>query len=156
MNALVREASAMSFVIRCALIVLTLPFLAAPAQAAMFARGSQAIEVLLNRSAAAWNRGDLTTFMRSYENSPQTVYISSREVIHGYANIRAHYAAAHPGAMGVLSLSDLAIRPLGVDYAVVVARWHLAMADGKKPSGLFSLVLHRSAAGWGIITDHSP
>jgi hypothetical protein len=30
------------------------------------------------------------------------------------------------------------------------------MADGKKPTGLFSLVLHRTAAGWKIITDHSP
>lgn len=137
-------------------MVLALPLLATPVRAATVAPGVQAIEVLLNRSAAAWNRGDLATFMRSYENSPHTVYISSHAVIHGYANIRAHYATAHPGAMGALSFSELSIRPLGADYAVVVARWHLAMPDGKRPSGLFSLVLHKSAAGWGIITDHSP
>jgi uncharacterized protein (TIGR02246 family) len=114
------------------------------------------IASLLARSAAAWNRGDLSAFMRSYERSPDTVYISSHAVIHGYDAIRTHYATAHPGAMGTLTFSGLAVRPLGADYAVVVARWHLAMADGKKPTGLFSLVLHRSAAGWKIITDHSP
>jgi uncharacterized protein (TIGR02246 family) len=114
------------------------------------------IHALLERSADAWNRGDLATFMRSYEPSPDTVYVSSHAVIHGYANIQSHYASAHPGAMGTLTFSDLAIRPLGADYAVVVARWHLALAGGKKPTGLFSLVLHRSAAGWRIITDHSP
>ena len=115
-----------------------------------------AVTQVLNRSAADWNRGDLAAFMRSYEPSPNTVYVSSHTVIHGYANIQAHYATAHPGAMGVLTFSDLSVRPLGADYAVVVARWHLAMASGKKPSGLFTLVLHRSATGWGIITDHSP
>ncbi len=114
------------------------------------------VQALIERSAAAWNRGDLTAFMRSYEDAPATVYISSHAIIRGYANIREHYASAHPGAMGALSFSDLAIRPLGNDYAVVVARWHLAMANGTRPSGLFSLVLHRSRAGWRIITDHSP
>jgi uncharacterized protein (TIGR02246 family) len=116
----------------------------------------RAIQTLLDRSAAAWNRGDLATFMQSYDRAPDTVYISSHAVIRGYANIRAHYASAHPGAMGRLTLTDIAIRLLGTDYAVVVARWHLATADGKKPSGLFSLVLRRSSAGWRIITDHSP
>jgi ketosteroid isomerase-like protein len=141
---------------RFALTLLALAFVAKPVSAAASPSSANAIVMLLNRSAAAWNRGDLTTFMRSYENSPETVYISAHAVIHGYANIRAHYSTAHPGAMGTLSFSDLAIRPLGADYAVVVARWHLAMPAGKSPSGLFSLVLHHSAAGWEIITDHSP
>jgi uncharacterized protein (TIGR02246 family) len=117
---------------------------------------TQAIHALLDRSSAAWDRGDLDTFMRSYERSASTIYISSHTVIRGYAGIRAHYASAHPGAMGTLTFSQLAVRPLGTDYAVVVARWHIAMADGTKPTGLFSLVLHRSATGWGIIVDHSP
>jgi len=112
---------------------------------------------LLARSARAWNHGDLATFMRSYEDGPDTVYISAKSVIHGYAAIRAHYAAhyGHSG-MGVLSFSELTVRPLGDDYAVAFARWHLALPGGAHPTGLFSLVLHRSAGAWHIIADHSP
>jgi uncharacterized protein (TIGR02246 family) len=117
---------------------------------------ASAIRALLDNSAASWNRADLTAFMRSYEDSPQTTYINSHAVIHGYANIRAHYASAYHGAMGTLSISDIAVRLLGADHAVVIARWHLALPGGKTPSGLFSLVLHRSHGEWRIITDHSP
>jgi ketosteroid isomerase-like protein len=115
-----------------------------------------AITTLLTRSARYWNRGDLDAFMRSYENAPTTVYVSSKRVIHGYANIRAHYAEHYGvGTMPALSISDIAVRPLGERYAVVVARWHLAMHDGTHPTGIFTLVLHRTD-GWHIITDHSP
>jgi ketosteroid isomerase-like protein len=127
---------------------------ASPAAAA---GGDPAIAALLTQSAAYWNGGKLDAFMRSYEDSPDTVYVSSKSVIHGYANIRAHYASHYgKSGMGALSFSDLAVRPLGPAYAVVVARWHLALANGAHPSGIFTLVLHRSSAGWHIITDHSP
>jgi len=97
--------------------------------------------------------------MRSYEDSPQTVYLSSTAVVRGYAAIRARYAGHYrPGRMGTLSVSDLAVRALGSDYAVATARWHLARTKdaGGDVSGLFSLVLHRTGGGWRIITDHTP
>ncbi len=159
MDAAPRETAVMPFRVRFVALVLGLLVLVvAPCsvRAASFDPAVAPIEALLERSAAAWNRGDLTAFMQSYERSPDTVYISSHAVIHGYDAIRAHYATAHPGAMGTLTFSGLAVRPLGAGYAVVVARWHLAMADGTKPTGLFSLVLHRTPAGWKIIADHSP
>jgi ketosteroid isomerase-like protein len=112
---------------------------------------------LLTQSAYYWNHGNLDAFMQSYENSPDTAYVNSKTVIHGYANIRAHYAE-HYGrsGMGALSFSGLSVRPLGPDYAVVVAHWHLAMRGGAHSTGIFSLVLHRGPSGWRIITDHSP
>jgi hypothetical protein len=121
------------------------------------AKSDDGITRFLTQSAYDWNHGKLDAFMRGYENAPTTLYVSSKTVIHGYAAIRAHYAA-HYGAsgMGALSFSDLSKRMLGADYAVVVARWHLAMTDGTHPTGLFSLVLHRSPAGWHIIADHTP
>ncbi len=115
-----------------------------------------AIGALLTRSADAWNHGDLDTFMTSYEDAPTTEYISSKTVIHGYANIRAHYAGHYKSGMGTLSFSGLSVMPLGADYAVVVAHWHLAMSGGAHPTGIFSLVLHRSTSGWHIVADHSP
>jgi ketosteroid isomerase-like protein len=129
---------------------------AIPAQAQSAQSG---VAALLTRSADAWNHGNLDAFMTTYEDSPQTEYISAKAIVHGYAAIRARYAGHyHPGQMGMLSMSDLAVRPLGADYAVATARWHLARpaAKGGNVSGLFSLVLHRNAAGWHIITDHTP
>jgi len=117
------------------------------------------VAALLAQSARAWNHGDLDAFMKVYENSPQTVYITAKTIVHGYAGIRAHYAAHYqPGQMGILSVSDLAVRPLGSDYAVASARWHLARpkTKGGNVSGLFTLVLHRNSEGWHIITDHTP
>jgi uncharacterized protein (TIGR02246 family) len=127
---------------------------------ASFASTAQtAVAQLLDRSAAAWNRGDLDAFMTTYENSPQTVYINSTTIFHGYAAIRARYAAHYrPAAMGTLSISDLSVRPLGAAYAAASARWHLARpkSKGGDVSGLFTLVLHRGPGGWHIITDHTP
>lgn len=109
----------------------------------------------MTTSARAWNDGDLTTFMRGYEPAPTTIYISSKGVIRGYNAIRAHYASSYGTGMGRLSFSDVEVRPLGAGYAVIVARYHVAMKNGAQPTGLFSLILHRSPSGWHIIVDDS-
>lgn len=121
-----------------------------------FAGGNDGIEAFLDRTAYDWNHGNLDAFMHGYEDAPTTLYISSTKIIHGYAAIRARYAAHYGSSMGVLSFSDLTKRMLGTDYAVVVAHWHLAMTNGTHPTGIFSLVLHRSSSGWHIIDDHTP
>jgi ketosteroid isomerase-like protein len=142
--------------LRFAFLVATLVGTLASAIPANADDDAAAIASLLTQSANYWNHGNLDAFMRSYENAPTTVYVSSKRVIHGYANIRAHYAEHYGiGTMPTLSISDIAVRPLGDRYAVVVAHWHLAMKDGTHPTGIFTLVLHRTD-GWHIITDHSP
>ncbi len=137
----------------CALALVTALFVAAPAAAAP----GDGIRNFLTQSADDWNHGNLDAFMRGYEDSPATVYIGAKKVYRGYAAIREHYASRYTkGHMGVLSFSDLSQRMLGTEYAVVVARWHVALRDGTHPSGIFSLVLHRSAGAWHIIDDHTP
>jgi ketosteroid isomerase-like protein len=143
--------------VKCAILVVFWLLASIAPGAAQTAQAG--VAALLARSAGAWNHGDLDAFMKTYENSPQTVYISAKTVVHGYAAIRARYAGHYkPGHMGTLSMSDLAVRPLGADYAVARARWHLARppAKGGNVNGLFSLVLHRSAGQWYIIVDHTP
>ncbi len=152
----VTEATRMNIVYRMLGAVLLTVAGMAPAYAMTAQSG---VAELLAQSASAWNRGDLDAFMKTYEDSPQTQYVSSTKIVHGYAAIRARYAGHYqPGHMGTLSISDLAVRPLGADYAVATARWHLARpaAKGGNVSGLFSLVLHRNSEGWHIITDHTP
>jgi beta-aspartyl-peptidase (threonine type) len=114
------------------------------------------LTAFMNQSASDWNAGHLDAFMRGYENAPSTIYVGAKTIFHGYAAIRGHYASHYGKTMGVLSFSDLTVRPLGADYAAVVAHWHLAMTNGTHPTGIFSLVLHRVAGAWHIILDHSP
>jgi uncharacterized protein (TIGR02246 family) len=120
-----------------------------------------AVEAALQQSAAAWSRGDLNAFMHCYEDAPQTAYVSAKGVVHGYGAIHDMYAArfagAAPGSLGKLSLSVLDYRRLGPDFALVTGRFFLdRRATGAgEASGVFTLVFHRTADGWRIVSDHT-
>jgi uncharacterized protein (TIGR02246 family) len=114
------------------------------------------IDAVLQQSARNWNAGDLDAFMSSYENSTQTTSISGQKIVYGIAAIKAGYVR-HYGkrVSGHLTFTNLTVRPLGPDYALAIARFHLAMTDGTHPTGPFSLILHHHAdRGWLIILDH--
>ncbi len=123
------------------------------------ATDQDAITAALSASASAWNRGDLAGFMAVYERGPQTAYIKHDGPVLGADAISAMYAtrfAGPPAARGTLSLTVLSYRPLGADYALVTGRFSLArLPTLPTASGIFTLVFHRSAAGWGIISDHT-
>jgi beta-aspartyl-peptidase (threonine type) len=57
--------------------------------------------------------------------------------------------------MGQLNFQDLAIDLLSRRSAVVTGKWELTMSDGKKPHGLFTLIVKRMPAGWKIVHDHT-
>jgi ketosteroid isomerase-like protein len=62
---------------------------------------------------------------------------------------------AEPTKMPKLTTEIVDFDPLGADYAAVVGRFHLTLEDGKDATGLFSLVFHKTAQGWRIVSDHS-
>ena len=118
------------------------------------------IEQVLQTSAADWSRGDLAGYMRVYENAPDTTYIGRRGMVTGYDAIRSRYAAAYPGGpghnMGQLSLSITQYRPLDPAYVLVTGRFALARkTDSGDVAGIFTLLMHQTAAGWRISYDHS-
>lgn len=121
------------------------------------AEDKAAIAKVLADASAGWSRGDLDAFMASYEKAPQINYVSGGKVIQGYDAIRETYAPrfAKPAEMPPLSTEIVDFDPLGTDYAAVVGRFHLKMPDGSDASGLFSLVFHKTTAGWRIVSDHS-
>jgi ketosteroid isomerase-like protein len=106
----------------------------------------------------AWNRGDIPAFMHGYDDSPTTTFIG-KSVEHGYAMILARYQRAYAtkDAMGVLKFSDLDVRMLGTDHAVVTGHFHLerTQAGGGEASGIFSLIFEKEPDGWKIILDHT-
>jgi ketosteroid isomerase-like protein len=115
------------------------------------------IKVILKQEAA-WNKGDLGTFVEAYKDSPQTLFVT-HQVSHGYAGLLDEYKHDYPSkaSMGTLAYSDLEVHSLDANYAVVVGKYHLdrSKKDGGSSEGLFSLVFEKTDKGWKIIIDHT-
>jgi uncharacterized protein (TIGR02246 family) len=116
------------------------------------------IRAVLDKQAADWNRGDVDAFMTSYENSPNTTYVG-KSLARGYQQLLESYKKRYATreAMGTLHFSDVEVRLLGADAALVTGRFHLqrTAAGGGDASGTFTLVFRKTAAGWRIIHDHT-
>jgi len=124
----------------------------------LFAQGDE-VRSMLKNSEAAWNRGDLAAFASDYEDAPTTTFVG-REVTRGGVDaILARYQRSYPtaDARGVLTFSEIEVRPLGEGYALALGRFALkrTAAGGGDAAGRFSLVLRRTSKGWKIIHDHS-
>jgi len=118
----------------------------------------QDIRHVLDSQVEAWNRADLNAFMAGYWNSPNLTFFSGGAIAHGWDQALQRYKKNYenaPGGMGKLQFSDLQIEMLGSDAAFVRGEFHLTMADGKTPHGLFTLVFRKFPEGWKIIHDHS-
>lgn len=117
-----------------------------------------AIKQVLSDQQDAWNRGDIDTFMHGYKNSPNTTFMG-KTIAHGYQPILDRYKKgfATRDAMGTLDFSELTVKMLGKNYAVVTGKYHLTRtpAGGGDASGIFSLIFERDRDGWHIILDHS-
>ncbi|HYK38316.1 nuclear transport factor 2 family protein [Alloacidobacterium sp.] len=125
----------------------------------VFAQDAEsAIRQVLADQVSAWNRGDIDAFMQGYKDSPETTFIG-KTMRQGWQQVMDRYKASYStkDAMGALEFSDLKVRMLGTDYAVVTGKYHLtrAAAGGGDASGIFSLVWEKSAEGWRIILDHT-
>ncbi len=148
------KRSKMRFAIVCAFVVLCL----VPQKLAFAQDAEIAIKQVLTDQVAAWNRGDTEAFMRGYENSPETTFIG-KTVQHGWQQVLERYKTSYSTkeSMGTLDFSDLNVRMLGADYALVTGKFHLARsaAGGGDASGVYSLVWKKTAEGWKIILDHT-
>jgi beta-aspartyl-peptidase (threonine type) len=128
------------------------------AQATARDSSAVAVEHVLRMQQEAWNRHDLEAFMAGYWNSEELTFFSGEKENHGWQATIARYRAtyASPGhEMGKLEFSDLRVKMLGEEAAFVRGSWHLTMADGKTPHGLFTLVFRKFPEGWKIVHDHT-
>lgn len=112
---------------------------------------------MLQRSAEAWNRGNLDGFMEDYLRSSATTYLGSSGLVSGWEAIRARYAPLfEAGALrDSLRFEAVTARPLGDDYALATARFVLFREGAVTGSGPFTLVLWRTDEGWRIVHDQS-
>jgi uncharacterized protein (TIGR02246 family) len=115
------------------------------------------IKVLLAQEDA-WNRGDLNAFANGYKDAPDTLFIT-KQVSRGYAGMVDEYKHDYPNraSMGNLAYSELEVRTLDENFAVVIGRYHLdrGKKEGGSADGMFSLVFEKTDKGWKIIIDHT-
>ena len=118
-----------------------------------------AIRQLLAQQTMAWNRGDIDTFMKSYEDSPNTTFVG-QTVQYGYANIRDRYTKLYPtsggdGQVNLLQTSRYGSWTPATPSPPVISTLERTAAGGGNADGIFSLVLKQEPQGWRIILDHS-
>ncbi len=115
-----------------------------------------AITAVLAEQQTAWNRGDVDAFMKGYWDSPELTFSGSSGITRGWQPVLARYRKNYPDqkAMGRLDFSELEVRVLGKDAALVLGRWHLKR-ESDELGGVFTLVFRRFPGGWRIIHDHT-
>jgi ketosteroid isomerase-like protein len=115
------------------------------------------VAAMFARSAAAWNRGDLDTFMTDYLPGDRTTYVTNAGVIHGPAAIRERYAPrfAAGGMHDSLSFEGIEVDALAPDVLNVVAYYVLSRGDSLVARGPTSLVMVRKDGRLLIVHDHS-
>lgn len=131
----------------------------APPGGAAGETASMAITRLLEDSAEAWNRGDLDGFLEPYLDSPEMTYVGGSGIVRGKEELREVYRRAYwtdEGPAQSLRFTDLEVRMLGSEHALVLGGYRLYEASGAEAgSGPFTLVLRRTAEGWRVVHDHS-
>ena len=115
------------------------------------------IKVVLAQEAA-WNKGDLNGFASSYKDAQDTLFIT-RQVSRGFTGLLDEYKRDYPSraSMGTLTYSELEVRSLGDNYAVVIGKYHLERGkkEGGNADGLFTLTFEKTDKGWKVIIDHT-
>lgn len=119
----------------------------------------KAILSVLEKSVKDWNRGDVRSFMASYEDSEATLFIGKAGVTRGHKQVLENYLKRYPSkdAMGTTTFSNLQVKMLSPEYAWVLGNWNLkrdAKAGGEL-GGVFTLLLRKTPKGWRIIADHT-
>lgn len=139
--------------------VIVFMFLAAAFAAAQSADTKAAdIRKVLDAQVAAWNRGDLETFMSGYWRSPDLEFYSGDTITKGWDATLARYKQRYQSGgneMGHLDFTGLQVHTNESNVAWVSGHWHLKMKDGSERGGLFTLIFHKMPDGWKIIHDHT-
>ena len=139
------------------LILATLFLLGSLSPADDGADARKEIRKVLDKQAAAWNKGDLDGFMTGYWKSERLSFFSGGNRTEGWDATLERYRMKYQGEgkeMGQLTFSELDIELLGTEAAFVRGRFTLVTTKGK-PTGLFTLVFKKQRDGWRIVHDHT-
>ena len=114
------------------------------------------IRKTLDDQTAAWNRGDIESFMKGYWENDSLMFIGKSGVTYGWSNTLNNYKKGYPdtAAMGQLIFTLLQVKKLSKKYYHVTGKWYLKRSIGDV-SGHYTLVFRKINGRWMIISDHS-
>jgi len=114
------------------------------------------VRAVLDAQVEAWNRGDIEGFMRGYAESDETTFVSGDVVTRGWTVVLNRYRKNYDSRekMGTLTFSELEIKRVASDTAIVLGRWQLKRT-ADTPHGRFTLIFRRTRSGWRIVHDHT-
>lgn len=114
------------------------------------------IRKLLSDQSAAWNRGDIETFMKGYWKNDSLMFIGKSGVTYGWDKTLSNYKRGYPdtASMGKLTFTLIRLQKLSPEYHFVIGKWHLQRTIGNL-EGHFTLLFRKIKGQWMIIADHS-
>ena len=115
-----------------------------------------AVRKLLNDQSVAWNRGDITGFMKGYWENDSLMFIGKSGITYGWSKTLNNYKRNYPdtAAMGKLTFTIIDAKNLSPVYFHVIGKWHLQRSMGNL-EGHFTLLFRKINGQWAIIADHS-
>ena len=125
---------------------------------ASFAQSRDELQIrkLLSDQNAAWNRGDIETFMKGYWENDSLMFVGKSGVTYGWSKTLSNYKRSYPetASMGKLTFTLIRLQKLSPEYFHVIGKWHLQRTVGNL-EGHFTLLFRKIKGQWVIISDHS-
>lgn len=115
-----------------------------------------AIRKLLDEQTAAWNRGDVESFMKGYWENDSLMFIGKSGVTYGWENTLKNYKKGYPdtASMGKLIFTLIQVKKLSKKYYHITGKWFLKRTVGDV-GGHYTLLFEKIKGQWVIISDHS-
>ncbi len=119
-------------------------------------KNESAIRNILATQTAAWNRGDINSFMKGYWENDSLMFIGKSGVTYGYVNTLNNYKKGYPdaAAMGELQFTLIQVKKLSKNYYHVTGKWFLKRTIGDV-GGHYTLLFRKINGQWVIVSDHS-
>ena len=120
------------------------------------AKAEKAIRHVLSEGRDAWNRGDITAYMKSHWRDERTVHVFNDHMTIGFSAIEERYRARYPDPknMGMISGPELDVQILEPSVAIAFGRWSFEHGQVQM-NGVVTLVFRKIDGAWLIVHDHS-
>ncbi|MBK8503478.1 MAG: nuclear transport factor 2 family protein [Saprospiraceae bacterium] len=113
------------------------------------------IKEILDAQTEAWNKGDISEFMKTYWADDQLQFIGSNGPTFGYENTLQNYYKRYPdrGAMGKLHFDVLTINKRSRKVYSLIGKYHLERDKFDDLEGHFLLIIQKIKGHWKIVAD---
>ncbi|HEX3024135.1 MAG TPA: nuclear transport factor 2 family protein [Chitinophagaceae bacterium] len=119
-------------------------------------KNENVIRKILENQNAAWNKGNLDSFMIGYWQNDSLMFIGKNGPTYGYNKTLANYKKSYPDTahMGTFTSTIISIKKLSTNYYFVIGKWFLKRSVGDA-GGVYTLLFKKINGEWKIVVDHS-